>query len=785
MNDAMKQLMENQQAIHNHVVALDKHMGIVATATAAHFDKVAEDIGNNRKAIEDIYQKIGVELEKQEQYINRLADTTQEIAAAFLLYAAANTEVVAYYQKVRETLQRYENNLQSFIKGLDTLSTGRLTYELLSPHRLQEYLIQIEELMTVENTQYELVFSNVFQYYSHPLCVYSNTDDYILVQVPVYLRPKYQPPLDIYQIETIPVPYDAETLVGHKKQFTIINYDKRYIALQDKHYIPITEKQLERCVKLQYDYLCMSSFLRTNTDRDTCESAVFFRKSSKIITELCNIQFTQDHEYEPRILDLGTQLVLSNLPEPWVLVCHNVHRPFRIQYSTYTIIDRKELCECSLSAGYEYFIQKTMLTCNEDDEITSVHSTEFVMKYANNKAVFDILLTDFKITIDQDVVKILDQLTTDIVYTNLPEVKYYVVQNDWFNEVLPELESTELSVPLRKLLRKVATDSDGRIFKSIKDFQQSQRKFKNYMASATWWQIFEFVMGIISILFFVMFIVTGCCFKKAVVATILGSKTLDDYDMVKVMPSAKADFVIPTMQPLYTIGFHKVNDTFADDSGSPAKLSPLLIVVIVLLIILILIKIAQCIWKRTRHASTLWRSLFPVPQWTGYHRGTCRADVFVEITDLDLNAVIWVHVAKVKWHPATLIANAPLSPNDIDLHTRFCCFTQMYVPWKYIPLKIFDPEGGEIKLPHTVLASVFTGRKLTKMVTGHRYVVKILGRVLDHVMPIMVLPGYDPQNDIAFTIRRSEPISMHEYEGLNPPQGYAAVTNNEYEAVQA
>ena len=75
----------------------------------------------------------------------------------------------------------------------------------------------------------------------------------------------------------------------------------------------------------------------------------------------CSFVYTQNKAYDPWIIDTGTQFVLSNLPQPWILVCETSQRPFTIPYSTYRVTNHTELCECALSAGYEYQINVKMM----------------------------------------------------------------------------------------------------------------------------------------------------------------------------------------------------------------------------------------------------------------------------------------------------------------------------------------------------------------------------------------------------------------------------------------
>ena len=56
---------------------------------------------------------------------------------------------------------------------------------------------------------------------------------------------------------------------------------------------------------------------------------------------------TFDTILESKILDTGNILILSNLQEPWTIVCKDVDRIFKLEYPTYCVLNRSELCECS------------------------------------------------------------------------------------------------------------------------------------------------------------------------------------------------------------------------------------------------------------------------------------------------------------------------------------------------------------------------------------------------------------------------------------------------------
>ena len=110
------------------------------------------------------------------------------------------------------------------------------------------------------------------------------------------------------------------------------------------------------------------------------------------------------------------------LPEPWILVCDGSQRPFTIPYSTYRIINHTELCDCSLSADFDYQINKAQITCPEDYEADE----EFKTYFAYNQAVADVLNSTFDLDISQELSEF-TKLSEDIPTYNLPTLNWFPI----------------------------------------------------------------------------------------------------------------------------------------------------------------------------------------------------------------------------------------------------------------------------------------------------------------------------------------------------------------------
>ena len=125
-------------------------------------------------------------------------------------------------------------------------------------------------------------------------------------------------------------------------------------------------------------------------------SAIYYNQESRIKANQCKTIVTFDTTPESKILDAGNILMLMNLQKPWTIACKDVSRVFEIEYSTYRILNRSELCECSLTAG-NYFVSQTDTNCGDMPEARDGYFTTY---YAFNKIILDIITVKFDIQVD-------------------------------------------------------------------------------------------------------------------------------------------------------------------------------------------------------------------------------------------------------------------------------------------------------------------------------------------------------------------------------------------------
>ena len=194
---------------------------------------------------------------------------------------------------------------------------------------------------------------------------------------------------------------------------------------------------------------------------------------------------TFDHTPKSKILDTGNILILLNLQKPWTIACKDVSRVFEIEYSTYRILNRSELCECSLTAG-NYLLSQTDTNFGDMPEARDGYFTTY---YAINKIILDIITVKFDIHVDDRTITQSTLLHDDISGYNLSTLEFVLPPVDDDEDLILEEENPEVYAHLENILVHMIDAQDIAIFKSQKDYVRNKQKLSEYICYAQLWQV--------------------------------------------------------------------------------------------------------------------------------------------------------------------------------------------------------------------------------------------------------------------------------------------------------
>ena len=154
---------------------------------------------------------------------------------------------------------RYESALDDTLIGIENLNSGYLMHRILDPKILAKYLEAVKDNLEETAPEFEPVFTNVYQYYGNSLISFTNTINDLLLQLPILIKLKVQVPMLLFSIKTAPVPLDAETYIGEKREYTQIIPENELIALTENNYIPLTQAQIPLRANVMTDNIMSDS----------------------------------------------------------------------------------------------------------------------------------------------------------------------------------------------------------------------------------------------------------------------------------------------------------------------------------------------------------------------------------------------------------------------------------------------------------------------------------------------------------------------------------------------
>ena len=356
---------------------------------------------------------------------------------------------------------------------------------------------------------------------------FSNSHDQLLVNIPVMIRSVDENKLALHSIETVPMPFDTETLDGKNDEYTFINNSYPYMAINEQNYIPLNEQQLRLCNPMGATYYCENLYVLRHRLEHTCKSAIYYHADAWTIMKHCKATFVSKHQFPPQVLDTGETMVLFNLLKPWILVSSQHKRPRQIEISTYKILNRTELCECSLTAR-SFSLDETLVQCTP--EIIQAADGKFSMMYAINKIIFDYLQVNNGIQLETEVLRALSELLHIKPEFNWSQITWHET-TELPGNVLNR-KQTGAVAKLEAVVDYIIEAQQMVAFQSETEFVKEQQKFEYFMKYAEIWRIFKFISALMGLLAMIVLLIIYIFQSKILESIILSSAVMEEYKFV-------------------------------------------------------------------------------------------------------------------------------------------------------------------------------------------------------------------------------------------------------------
>ena len=273
-NNAIKLINENVQITHDRLITLENRTAMMAKAIIPVLKDFKQQINNTNDRLYRQYRMMTKAHDRYNRLFRQTHKTFQIHHLALLMVKDYITILLGMLQRIHRQYVRYESVLDDTLIGVEHLNSGYLTHRILEPRMLVQYLEAVEDDLEETAPAFEPPFTNVYQYYGNLLTSFTNIIDYLLLQLPILIKPKVQVPMSLFSVETVPVPLDADTYLWEKREYTQIIPETELIALTKNNYIPLTQAQISLCAKIAYTYYCEYAHLLKKCTEHTCMSAI-------------------------------------------------------------------------------------------------------------------------------------------------------------------------------------------------------------------------------------------------------------------------------------------------------------------------------------------------------------------------------------------------------------------------------------------------------------------------------------------------------------------------------
>ena len=222
---------------------------------------------------------------------------------------------------------------------------------------------------------------------------------------------------------------------------------------------------------------------------------------------------------------------------------------FEIEYSTYHILNRSELCECSLTAG-NYLLSQTNTNCRDMPEARDGYFTTY---YVFNKIILDVITVKFDIQVDDRTITQSTLLHDDIPGYNLPTLEFVLPQLNDDEDLILKEENLEIYMHVENVSVHMINAQDQ------KDYIRNKQKLLEYIHYPQMWQallvIFSYEAFTCNIILVITLIIFFIRYQKIMQAMLTAFITMNTSNSG--IPSAKPNPISRTFPPLFMIKISK------------------------------------------------------------------------------------------------------------------------------------------------------------------------------------------------------------------------------------
>ena len=146
------------------MITLENRTAMMAKAIIPVLKDFKQQINNTNDRLIRQYQMMTRTYERYTRLFRQTHKTFQIYHLALFMFKDYITILVGTLQRIHRQYIRYESAINDTLVGIENLNSGYLTHCILHPKILGKYLEAVEDDLEETASEFEPVFTNVYQY---------------------------------------------------------------------------------------------------------------------------------------------------------------------------------------------------------------------------------------------------------------------------------------------------------------------------------------------------------------------------------------------------------------------------------------------------------------------------------------------------------------------------------------------------------------------------------------------------------------------------------------------
>ena len=205
----------------------------------------------NLKSLRGIINTINALHDKQNHFERAVKQKDFNFRKSDMDAVNYNFEVMMYMKNVREehvvTYREAVKATRDLLDGIAIVTQGRLPRALISDNQLREILGKVDAMLKRNYPDYVLAAKHISHYRDMKMVTFAvdQQTHSLILTFPAFIKNYKQPPLSLYEVETVQVPIIDKNVKANS--YSQVRIEKSYIAAGTDYYIKLRISELLMC----------------------------------------------------------------------------------------------------------------------------------------------------------------------------------------------------------------------------------------------------------------------------------------------------------------------------------------------------------------------------------------------------------------------------------------------------------------------------------------------------------------------------------------------------------